>query len=169
MKTCLNCQTPLVSTIYCRTKKYCSKRCREIWWKKLHPEKWKEHQKNYRLKTPVVCIFCNKEIPPEQRRSGKQLCSNECIVNQSKVKAKERRKRISILFRKYKEKLGCCGCGYSKNGACLDFHHEDGKEKERRITSGLWYSHSKLFKEEVKKCKLLCKVCHYDLHNPIEN
>lgn len=158
----------MVSTEYCRNKKYCSKRCRETHWRKSHPYQWKKHQKNYRLKTSVFCVFCNREIPPQHRQSGKRLCSEECRINQSKLKAKDRRKRISVLFRQYKEKIGCSICKYNKNGACLDFHHEDGEEKERRITAGLWYSHSILFQQEMKKCKLLCKVCHYDLHNPVE-
>lgn len=72
------------------------------------------------------------------------------------------RKRIAI------ERLGgkCSKCGYSKNLASLDFHHVDETTKEDamgRIIQKTWKS----FEDEIKKCVLLCKNCHAELHHTL--
>lgn len=165
MNKCKRCQSPIVLNTN-KTKLFCSKKCREVYWRESHPEKWKEHQRKFRQKTPVLCKLCKKEIPIDIRKSGLVFCSDECRVVSEKTKSKLRRENIIGLYGKYKKEIGCQRCGYNTNSACLDFHHVDGKEKERRITSGLWYYSTDLFKKELKKCVLLCKNCHYDLHNP---
>jgi hypothetical protein len=59
----------------------------------------------------------------------------------------------------------CTKCGYCKNLASLDFHHLDPNTKEY-----IWSTLSKRPWNEViselKKCTLLCKNCHGELHNP---
>lgn len=145
---------------------FCSRKCREKNWIKENPERDKELKKKSRLKTPVICKICNKNIPNEQRTGGKTYCDN-CLPkrnverrNKSKIQARE----ISKKFMEFKKSLGCSICGYNKFGGSLDFHHKNPKEKERRISHKFWFSQSELFKKEMKKCILLCKNCHYELH-----
>ena len=59
----------------------------------------------------------------------------------------------------------CSICGYSKNLASLDFHHIDPKQKDfmwQQMKKQPW---DKLL-VELKKCTVLCKNCHGEIHNP---
>jgi len=60
----------------------------------------------------------------------------------------------------------CCQCGYSKNLSALDFHHVNPSEKESN-----WGAISKkpwnVVIQELKKCILVCKNCHAEIHHPI--
>ena len=91
------------------------------------------------------------------------------------------RKRIILKLRHYKTSKGCEICGYNENGVALDFAHIDPKTKshhmwkDRKRGSGMadlvkrvtkygtqlnrdrW----KELKEEIRKCRILCKNCHY--------
>lgn len=166
MKTCKLCNTPLGS----EDKIYCNEYCRGRYWRLNNKSRISRYQKRYRLKTPLLCKHCKLSIPDKFRKCGVVFCSDKCRKEGEKLRAKVRRQTASQKFGEYKRRIGCQQCGYNKNPACLDFHHKDGKEKERRITAGLWNCNTELFKEELKKCKLLCKNCHYDLHHPnIEN
>lgn len=63
----------------------------------------------------------------------------------------------------------CSSCGYSKCIEALDFHHLDPSQKDGIISQMIWKSgySSGLANviEEAKKCVLLCKNCHTDLHH----
>ena len=78
-------------------------------------------------------------------------------------------------------KKGCDVCGYNKHGVALDFAHIDPSEKsihmwkDRKRGSGIgdlvkrvtkygtllnrerW----KELKDEIRKCRVVCKNCHY--------
>lgn len=64
----------------------------------------------------------------------------------------------------------CCGgkcnrCGYDRCSDALEFHHKEENEKSFTIGSIMaspikW----ELIVEEVKKCILLCSICHRELH-----
>lgn len=59
----------------------------------------------------------------------------------------------------------CICCGYNKCNEALDVHHLDPSTKEfalRDIVANpkKWDR----IKEEVKKCVLLCKICHAEFH-----
>lgn len=61
---------------------------------------------------------------------------------------------------------GCCQiCGYKKNFKALDFHHKIPSDKTFTISSKHNGPYEVLL-EEVKKCMLLCRNCHAELHNP---
>lgn len=58
----------------------------------------------------------------------------------------------------------CCKCGYCKNLSALDFHHLDPDNKEENIsklTKKKWAT----IVEELKKCILVCRNCHAEIHN----
>lgn len=74
------------------------------------------------------------------------------------------------LKRKYEiiqERGGSCEiCGYNKNMAALEFHHQDPNEKEFGIDMRT-FANTKLetLKLELDKCTLLCSNCHREIHN----
>jgi hypothetical protein len=89
-------------------------------------------------------------------------------------------KRLSRKLRRYKEQIGCENCGYNANGLALDFAHTNPNNKSPhmyvnrprgngmgvlvgRITkygTPLHRQRMKELKEEIRKCKVLCKNCH---------
>ena len=90
-------------------------------------------------------------------------------------------KRVSKKLRTYKRLRGCENCGYNENGLALDFAHRNPEKKSYYIYkdgptgSGMGKMVSRLtvgknkernlqrwreLKEEIRKCKVLCKNCH---------
>lgn len=59
----------------------------------------------------------------------------------------------------------CCGCGYNKNYAALEFHHKDPTQKDLDWTKNRQRSWDKVL-AELNKCILLCANCHRETHNP---
>lgn len=77
------------------------------------------------------------------------------------------RRRLKIV--KLKTLFGgkCVQCGYDVNFSCLDFHHLDKKTKRFPLTATSVDSRPiEESIEEAKKCLLLCRNCHTDLHHP---
>ena len=142
---------------------FCSKYCREKNWRLNNKDRIKEFSKKYRLKNPIFCCFCKKEIDLNDRVKGVRFCSEECRKSKRKLNAKKHRIKIFKKFHRFKKNKGCKRCGYNKCGASLDFHHIG--RKDRRITATMWYGNSKIIKKELKRCILLCKNCHYEIHN----
>ena len=87
-------------------------------------------------------------------------------ANREKVKGYQRkyRKKAFCWFDDFKFSMGCSICGYSKCGACLDFHHVNPEDKLFRVTAKMAYYMTPRTLEEIQKCMLLCKNCHYELH-----
>jgi predicted HNH restriction endonuclease len=61
----------------------------------------------------------------------------------------------------------CEMCGYRKNFAAPEFHHNDPDTKLfqldlRSLSNREWSA----VLEEAGKCRLLCSNCHAELHNP---
>lgn len=138
------------------------------YWCKKHHIKVKEIKHNNRTvgSGQYKCSKCG-EIKDANyfyfRRNGTQAHSY-CIECNKKL----------VLERQHKFKLECVNykggkceiCGYNKNFAALEFHHENDKEKKFEISSA---KHSKLedVKDELDKCQLLCANCHREIENPI--
>lgn len=127
--------------------------------------------KKFNLKTTERlsnCKNCSKEL----NGSKKLYCSRVCKNTQSNQKfnsyksqqQRGRKRKLNLI----KMKGGCCElCGYSKNSAALQFHHEDPTKKEhgldiRKLSNSTWES----CVSELEKCKLLCANCHLETHNP---
>lgn len=61
---------------------------------------------------------------------------------------------------------GCNRCGYNTTMSGLDFHHVDSKTKKFNISKVLCNPYKRsLIIEEARKCVLLCKLCHCELHD----
>jgi hypothetical protein len=66
--------------------------------------------------------------------------------------------------------VDCCGgscnkCGYNKCIDALDFHHIDKSTKSFTISQAMASPRAwNLLTTEIKKCVLLCCICHRELH-----
>jgi hypothetical protein len=126
------------------------------------------------------CPKCNLEKGLQEfsknknTKDGLQRTCKLCVAIQTKKsynkdssKYKERiqtqiNKCVSFIDN-YKSIHSCCKCGEKRNWV-LDFHHINKKGKEYNI-GYLKYSGSfNKIKNEISKCILLCKNCHYDFH-----
>lgn len=78
-------------------------------------------------------------------------------------KVVEWRRRAKLALIEYKGGK-CEQCGYNKPCvSCYDFHHIDPSQKDFRL-GGCTKNFERL-KQEVDKCRLLCKLCHAELHD----
>ena len=59
---------------------------------------------------------------------------------------------------------GCAICGYDKCIDSLDFHHSNPNEKKFKINAMTMTYKIERIVDELNKCILLCKNCHYELH-----
>ena len=128
-------------------------------WRTLNPERWKQNQRNYRMRHRKPCRLCGEKMPYPSM--GQKYCSR-CQPKAKNLWAKRRRDVAIVLFHKHKEKIGCKGCGYNKFGGALDFDHINPSTKSIRITAVDWFSRRTrpMIREELKKCQLLCANCH---------
>ena len=100
----------------------------------------------------------------------KQLAAQRKCYKKYKLRrrqeVKERKKIIAKWFWKYRKKQRCAKCG-ENHPACLDFHHEEKKEKEVTVMVHEGYSIKRIM-VEIKKCDVLCSNCHRKLHSKDE-
>jgi len=86
--------------------------------------------------------------------------------NGDKIRNKnaERKREIKTWLRELKNTMECEACG-EKEPICLDFHHEDEKNKEHNISNMIKKGFSKnRIMEEIEKCVVLCANCHRKYH-----
>ena len=170
IKICLFCHSKYKPTLVNginKRQKYCSKLCKGRYWREHNKEKVIASRNKQWLEIkniPKLCRYCKEVIPLSERQSGRVL-HKRCVKLQAKINSKNHRDKLAKEFNAFKQRIGCKNCGYNKNGCSLDFHHNNPATKERRITAGLLRANSELFKKEIKKCTLLCKNCHHELHH----
>ena len=75
----------------------------------------------------------------------------------SRAKQWMNRRRRTYWLNKYKERQGCCECGYDENGIALQFHHLG--DKSVNISDARSSSLKTLF-AEIRKCVIMCANCH---------
>lgn len=82
----------------------------------------------------------------------------KCLYNSQMQRWADRKKKaVELLGGK------CCMCGYNKLCAALDFHHVDPTQK-RYEWDKLRLRKWKDVIEELKKCILVCRNCHAEIH-----
>ena len=102
-----------------------------------------------------------------QRRREQNRAANRSYYQKTRgaVAAENNRKKsqrhLAILSR-IKERYGCMNPECKWQGklppCCLDFHHLD--ETNKRHVSQLVLYRTEVILDEVKKCTLLCAICH---------
>lgn len=112
-----------------------------------------------------ICGSCKVEKPVGEfyyKKKEKRYNSwcKECVYTSQKNRWVARKKKVvEIMGGK------CCKCGYDKNYACFDLHHLEPSEKDydwKKLRLKKWID----ILEEIKKCILVCRNCHGELHNP---
>ena len=128
-----------------------------------------------------TCKGCNISMPLDYfantgmfDKNGKPYKRYYCTKNvcywAHKKKTPSGRIAKAKAIRDYKRNLKCCDCGYSKETRKrfstwgLQFHHHDA-DKEANVGDMLsqGFSLKKIF-AEIKKCIVLCALCHIELH-----
>lgn len=61
----------------------------------------------------------------------------------------------------------CSVCGYDRNFAAIDFHHDNGLEKTFTASKLIRCKPTEEKVEQLKTLKVLCANCHRELHYPI--
>ena len=79
---CPQCNSLLVQTSGHRQKRFCSEKCRRLWWA-AHPEKM-----NRNAFSPVTCLCCGKSFLQYGTRPRK-FCSRPCYLEHRYGKVKE--------------------------------------------------------------------------------
>ena len=115
-------------------------------------------QINFHFHEAKKCVECDKKISFSLKKSQKKYCSNRC-----RERAGERNKRLrkKIFVDGFKD--SCELCGYGTYKGALDFHHRDPGDKSFNIADYENYSYDKL-ENEIKKCIVLCRNCHSEVH-----
>lgn len=114
-----------------------------------------------------VSNITNVSISTVKRYKVKNIKLTDSEIRVNKINSViDWRKRTKDKLIEYKGGK-CVICGYNKCSRSMDFHHLDPNEKNFGI-SGSTKSISKL-KKEVDKCILVCKNCHGEIHDEIEN
>lgn len=114
-----------------------------------------------------VSNITNVSISTVKRYKNKNTKLTDSEIRNNKIKSViDWRKRAKDKLIEYKGGE-CVICGYNKCSRSMDFHHLDPNKKDFGI-SGSTKSISKL-KKEVDKCILVCKNCHGEIHDDIEN
>ena len=133
-------------------------------WREKNPERWKEHQRNYRRKNRAPCKTCSTPLPYPS--AGRVYCE-QCSVTARARGNQDCYKRTRQAFLDWKVTQGPCSrCGYNKCLNALDFHHPDPSRKEGRLTIRMWRSK---VSELEKECIVLCANCHREEHSRGKN
>lgn len=114
------------------------------------------------------CLTCNKILNGKKTSFCSLQCKNKNSNKKNNSYAQQKERGIKRKIDLVKMKGGCCEiCGYCKNYAALQFHHEDPTKKDagldsRKLSNSTW----EWCVSEVQKCKLLCANCHLETHHP---
>lgn len=155
MKKCSICQIdkeesefPFHNKTKGTLKSWCTLCNRERNKKYAATEKRKEKQREYYQKNKEKLIDRTRRYAENNRHVGRKA-------------GKTFRTRKYSEFIEFKKTLKCIKCGESDHN-CLDFHHIDPSDRHDNISN--LYHCSKKFKEELKKCVVLCCNCHRKAH-----
>ena len=114
------------------------------------------------------CSKCKKFLDESEfhkNKSKKDGLQPECkICRKGNKNRKESNENLHTEKQKILNELkinGCSICGYNKTLGALDFHHVNPKDKKFYINSQCIFRTD--FINELQKCILLCKNCHYEI------
>ena len=102
----------------------------------------------------LICSVCDiKYLYRGRQHDSTKMCS--------KCKREYYDNQRTELVSKLKEG-GCILCGYNKCNSSLVFHHLNRSTKE--FTIGQFKRGIKAITKEAKKCVILCRNCHGEVH-----
>lgn len=108
-------------------------------------------------KSSGLCTKCGEKAVLNSDGTYQRYCDN--CAEKNKLRNKSRKKEAV----KYKGGE-CMHCGYKKSIVAMDFHHIDPSQKDKN-----WYllrvKSLERLKNELDKCDLLCKNCHFTVHH----
>ena len=113
-----------------------------------------------------ICSICGKEKPIEdfpfrdKARGTRRANCKQCHSETMKRKYQENKK----IFNEIKKDLHCEKCGYDKCLEALEFHHISPEIKINTVARLAVHSSTKMAKEEMNKCVVLCANCHREFH-----
>jgi transposase-like protein len=114
-----------------------------------------------------TCKQCGAELSGKQTKFCSKKCKNAKHARWENIRESMQARRIARKIHFVKLLGGKCDCGYDKNLACLDFHHIDPTIKLFELSVNAMSSKSmKELESEAKKCKLVCRNCHGEIHQP---
>lgn len=137
--------------------------------KKEYDRKYRRNNREKIRRTNMRYRFENKDSVKESQKRWRVKYKRKLVEYSEEKKEELREKRRSYnknkrkKFAEYKVKLGCKFCGYSKCSSALDFHHMS-KESKIVDVSRLYNSKWDIFIYEAKKCIVICRNCHAELH-----
>ena len=99
----------------------------------------------------------------QKRRNAKHYQENKAAYKQRARKAKAELKQ---WFKDLKSELCCRACGFDTHPCALDFHHQDGSDKDAEVSKLVQNGRSReRILNEIAKCIVLCANCHRIEHN----
>jgi hypothetical protein len=121
----------------------------------------------------IKCACCGESKPisefwmtaKENRFESEKRCSRclryERYADRDRDKSKRQYAEKRIWWASVKSSIGCQVCGETfPNG--LDWHHVDPQNKTMFLMSA--NSGKERLLREIRKCTLLCRVCHQKVH-----
>lgn len=73
--------------------------------------------------------------------------------------------KLKKWYNEYKQNIKCSICGYDRFPRALEFHHTHNNKKANVSDMvGDLYSQKTILKE-IKKCIVLCVLCHAEMHD----
>lgn len=119
------------------------------------------------------CIVCKTQLQGNQQKFCSNVCKQKNLYHNVKNNPNtmwHQTKRAIDRKKLFIKQLGnkCSQCGYCKNMAALEFHHESNKSYGLDMRKLSNTSMIKL-QEEISKCILLCANCHREYHYPDYN
>ena len=102
-------------------------------------------------------MFFHRDLVPKLGPKCDKKLRKRLYLNNIRARSK-RNARFLIKYKKY---CGCKFCG-EKKVDLLTFHHIDKRNK--KAPNKLRRHHISRIKEEVRKCVVLCRKCHVELH-----
>ena len=156
--------------------KFCSTKCGTEHRRHNNRQYARDYAKNRyheqdNLKAIVKCTYCKTPLSYNRKKMNlfPKTCSNECAILKEELRQKNMKishdksaaKRLKA-YHEFKTNQGCLVCGYNTYGGSLDFHHINRDEKKILISTNNYRRKSGI--AEMKKCVLVCKNCHYEIH-----
>lgn len=170
MKQCIKCKGWKETSDFYPSKEY--KNGLRAWCIKCENKR----SSDYYLKHKKNAFLHNKKYYHEHKGELKErqkqyyhshIKENKEYRNERKEVIKMKSKKQYMIYKQIMQNIkinGCAICGYNKCNASLDFHHVNPDNKKFPLSlQSMEYKDERII-EEINKCILLCKNCHYEMH-----